>query len=83
MAKQLYCHTVPVTYAGTGKRGTAFKDAAGGYYLVPGHGAEALATCIGTGPKKRGESPCQCGWEGIRYKCGGSCEMRFGKGGCE
>lgn len=72
---QLYLHTVPVRLAGVGKRGAVFEDKAGGFYLVvPG------ASCVGVVPRS-GAADCLCGWEGLIFKCGGSCNMDFGLGG--
>lgn len=74
---QLYLHTVPVRLAGVGKRGAAFEDERGRLYLVA-----PKALCIGIAPRS-GAGDCACGWGGLTYLCGGSCNMRIGNGGCE
>lgn len=84
--KSMYLHDKEVYYESTGAFGTFVVDTFGHRHCVFVQGLR-LRDCLGAEPRKPsvGQFDCpNCDWTAAPvYQCGGSCEMRFSKAGCE
>jgi len=81
----LWLHDLPVTFVGVGPYGTWVEDKLGNRHCVFAKG-QAVYRCLLTTQQAmdQGFNDCPyCSWEKRAVKCGGSCDMRFTKAGCE
>ncbi len=78
----LYLHDIKCKVLALSWWGTWLEDEQGRRRLCYNTG-KAAESCIGKEPRPGPESCPGCDYGYRVYKCEGSCNMRFGKGGCE